>query len=440
MTRHLTSPILRALLDRQPGTGAQAGAHLLTCARCQGKLLALAPRRARGFLDSMKDLEPTARLIQQRGPGLIEETEREFRAACQLARRLPGLPSGERRRLVFEESEIPPISLAAGLLSVLPNLIHDSPEDVVDLCEIGLDLISPEGFDVASCSTASVLAELEANLGNALRVLAQLPAAEGHLDKALILAEETPDDHVRGKVFVFASLVAMDLRRFDEALSFAQQAKRIFKRIGDDLQVNRVELAIGLVAFFQADFSQATMKLRVLAENEGLDRATRFSATFFLVKALVLSGLHFPAAALLPQLNEFGRSFPSEHLSIQFSWLKGLIVGSTGDPDSGETLMGRARAYYLDREILYDAALVGLDMAMVRFEAGHYEEAARHAAEIVDAFAVSGIHREALAAMRYFQEAIRAKDEVRARYRELQVFLPLARRDPSYTYRPGAIG
>jgi len=323
---------------------------------------------------------------------------------------------------------------------VLPSLIHDSPRDVVDLCEIGLALISPEGFDVASCSTASVLAELEANLANALRVLAQLPAARRHIDRALLLAEETPDDYVRGTVFLYASLVTRDTRDFESALSFTHKAKGTFGRIGEVVKANRVRRIEASVEFFRGDFSQAIARIETLLRRKDLEKAVRFSATFMLVKALALSGSAFRAAALFPRLNELAAVFSSEHLEVQLSWLKGLILGSTRDPDAGESLMDRARRYYLEQGILYDAALVTLDMAMVRFEAGHYEEAARHAAGIVQAFAVSGVHREALAALRCFHEAVKAKEEAQARYRELQVFLPLSRRDPSYSYRPGAVG
>lgn len=440
MTRHLSTSILRALLERQPGPGAHAGAHLLTCARCQAKLVALAPRRARGFLNSLKDLAPTARLLQTQGPELILEAEREFRAACLLAQRLPALTKQQRRKLVLHQEELPPISLGAGILSVLPGLIHDSPEAVIDLCEIGLALISPEGFDVASCSTASVLAEFEANLANALRVLAQLPDAERHIDRALLLAEETPDDHVRGTVLLYASLIARDMRNFELASKLARKSKATFKRIGDLVKTNRVRRIEASVDFFRGEFTLAIARINALLLEKDLERVVQFSATFMLVKALVLNGSAFRAATLFHSLNELAAAFPGEHLAVQFSWLKGLILGSTRDPDAGEALMDRARRYYLGKENLYDAALVTLDMAMVRFEAGQYDQAANHAESIIEAFAVSGIHREALAALRYFQEAVKAKDEARARYKELQVYLPLSRRDPTYSYRPGAIG
>jgi len=439
MSRHLSRATLQALLERRPGPGVHAGIHLLACSKCKAELRALSPTRAGAMLESLEDLGPLAELVETRGAEIVRETEEEFRRASARARWLAELPPVQRRQ-VIRADDVAPVLLAAGILGLLPDLIHDAPEEVVDLCRVGLEVMAPEGFEVNSRSRASLMAELEANLANALRVLGQMPAAEEHMDRALRLSDETPDAHIHGQVFLFASLLARDSRRFDAAFELANKSRRQFQRIGETQQETRVDRVEALISFFQADFSNAIPSLERLAYDETVDRPNRLSATFFLVKALVMTGAGFKIGSLLPRLNDLAKSFPSRHLDIQLAWLKGLIVGRLSDPDAGEVLMSRARDYYLEKEILYDAALVTLDMAMVRFEAGHYDQAARHAAGIVDAFAASGIHREALVALRYFQEAVKKKQEARDRYRELQVYLPLSRRDSAYAYKPGMIG
>ena len=439
MSRHLSVKTLRALLDRIPGPGVLAGAHLLACPKCRATFQELSPERAGAMLESLDDLTPIAESLERFGPELLRETEEEFRTGASRARWLASLPSHQRWQVIRAE-DTPPVPLLAGILSVLPDLIHDRPEDVLDLCRLGLAVAEPEGFEVASRSRASLMAELEANLANSLRVLGDLQSAEKHMDRSLRLADETPDAHVRGQVFLLASLLARDCRRFEAAFEFVTNARRQFQRTGDSRQESRAQRAEASISYFQADFSTAIPKLERLAFDDAFDKATRFSATFTLVKSLVLTGAAFKTGGLLPQLNELAGSFPSRHLDIQLSWLEGLIVGTLRDPEAGETLMARARDYYLEKRILYDAALVTLDMAMVRFEAGHYDRAAEHAGGIVEAFAASGIHREALVALRYFQEAVRARQEVRERYKELQVFLPLSRRDAGYAYQPGTIG
>lgn len=391
------------------------------------------------MLESLEDLGPLAELVERHGPEIVRETEEEFRRGTARARWLAELPP-DRRRQAIRADDLPPVPLAAGILGLLPDLIHDAPEEVADLCRVGLEVMAPEGFEVNSKSRASLMAELEANLANAFRVLCDLSGAERHMDRALRLSEETPDNRVRGRVLVLASKLAIDSRKFEAAYELAGRARKHYDRIGDTVGQTRVDLAEALASFFQADFPLAISRLERLAHNKTADKGARLSATFFLVKALVLNGTAFPTGALLTGLNELAGSFPSRHLDTHLAWLKGIIVGSLRDPDSGESLMSRARDYYLNRDLLYDAALVSLDMAMVRFEAGHYDQAAEHAAGIVDAFAASGIHREALVALRYFQEAVKKKEEARDRYRELQVYLPLSRRDPAYAYEPGTIG
>jgi tetratricopeptide (TPR) repeat protein len=445
MSGHLPRTTLEALLERRPGLGAQAAIHLLACSKCQLEFQALSRSRAGAMLDSLKDLVPLAELVERHGPEVVRETEEEFRRANARACWLAELPPHQRRQ-VIQADDIPPVPLAAGILRVLPGLIQDAPEEVEDLCRVGLEVMAPEGFEVNSKSRASLMAELEANLANALRVLGQLPSAEAHMDRALRLSDETSDPYLHGEVFLYASLLARDSRDFDSAFELAETSRRQFQLIGASEQEARLDRVEALISFFQGDFPTAIPSLERLAHDDTIDKANRLSATFFLVKALVLTGAEFNTGALLPQLNELAKSFAGQHLDIQLAWLKGLIVGRLRDPEAGEALMSRARDYYLEKQIVYDAALVTLDMAMVRFEAGHYDEAARHAAGIVEAFAASGIYREALVALRYFHEAVakkeaqEAKKEARDRYKELQVFLPLSRRDPAYAYKPGMIG
>jgi hypothetical protein len=445
MSGHLPRTTLEALLERRPGPGAQAAVHLLACSQCKAEFLALSPSRAGAMLESLADLVPLAELVERHGPEVVRETEEEFRRARSRALWLSEL-SPYQRRQVIRADIAPPVPLAAAILPLLPDLIQDSPEEVVDLCRVGLDAMAPEGFEVNSKSRASLMAELEANLANAFRVLSRLPDAKQHMDRALRLCDETPDDHVRGRVLLLASKLAINSRDFASAFEFAELARWHYERIGDREGQDRVDLAEAVASFFRADFPLAISSAERLAYDQAVDKATRLAATFVLVKALVFTGAAFNTGALLSQLNELAKSFSSRNLDVQLSWLKGLIVGRLRDPDVGEALIARARDYYLEKEILYDAALATLDMAMVRFEAGHYDHAARHAAGIVDAFAASGIHREALIALRYFQEAVakkeaqEAKKEARDRYKELQVFLPLCRRDPAYAYKPGMIG
>jgi len=334
-------------------------------------------------------------------------------------------------------SELPAIPLAAGILTMLPGLLRDSPEDVVDLCRVSLELLSPEGLEVSSRRYAGILADLEANLANALRILAQLPEAQRHMASALSLADEAPDDQVRGGVFLNASLVARDARNFESALELAGLSKRLFRRVGNMRLTKRVSRVEASVAFLQGDFSSAISRVRALLRDPTLEQGARFSATFMLVKALILEGSAFQAASLLPRLTGLARSLPGDRVATRLCWLRGLIVGRVADPDVGERLMSRARDECLDQGLLYDAALVALDLAMVRYEAGQHREAARHAAGIVRTFAATGAHCEALAALRCFHASVTARNDARGRYRELQLYLPLARHDPGYGYRPG---
>ena len=83
----------------------------------------------------------------------------------------------------------------------------------------------------------------------------------------------------------------------------------------------------------------------------------------------------------------------------------------------------------------YDAAMVSLDLALLYVQEGRTGEVRRVAEEMVPVFAAQDVHREAMAALRLFQEAARREEVTAGLVREVVGFLKAARGDRELRFR-----
>ena len=86
--------------------------------------------------------------------------------------------------------------------------------------------------------------------------------------------------------------------------------------------------------------------------------------------------------------------------------MKGKIARGLGQLEQAEALFVAARDGFLEEGIPYDTALVSLEIALLYAEQGRRAELKRLAAEMVPIFASRHIHREALAALAFFRQAV----------------------------------
>ena len=133
------------------------------------------------------------------------------------------------------------------------------------------------------------------------------------------------------------------------------------------------------------------------------------------------------------------RSFPDAWTQNRRKWVKGRIARGLGQPEKAETLFLAARDGFLEEGIPYDTALVSLEIALLYAEQGRTAELKRLAAEMVPIFASRQIHREALAALAFFQRAVEAERAGVEAVERIAEYLRKARYAPELRFqeRPG---
>lgn len=256
------------------------------------------------------------------------------------------------------------------------------------------------------------LAELRAlawaHLGNALRVSGGLIEAEaaflesdrwwkmGEADVGDILDYEARIRDMR------ASLRRAE-RRFAEALDYSSKA----------LAAAADERMLAVVLVNRAKILEECGELReaigFLAEAEPLIDRECDSRLFLCVvhnrlNLLTNVGAYDEAERLLPEVQAFS-AVGSEIDRMRLSWVEARIAEGCGRQEEAGRLLGHVARQFAANGLPYDAALAALELTVFLSKAGHQEEVRSLAAEILPAFEVRKVKREALAARTLLEQA-----------------------------------
>ena len=115
-------------------------------------------------------------------------------------------------------------------------------------------------------------------------------------------------------------------------------------------------------------------------------------------------------------------------------WVEGKIARGLGQREQTEVLFLTARSGFLAAGAAYETALVSLDLASLYSEEGRTAEIKRLAKEMMPIFFSRKIHREALAALSFWKQAVEAEKACLDLVTEVASFLKRARHDPELRF------
>lgn len=157
----------------------------------------------------------------------------------------------------------------------------------------------------------------------------------------------------------------------------------------------------------------------------------RYNLALFLVE----SGEPGQAAEVLDADADLYKRYPEPWLQLRLTGLRGKIAQARGDFAAAEAAFVRMREGFLQEGLGYDAAIVSMDLALLYLRQGRTAELKTLAREMLPIFRSQDVHREAVAALVLFQEAVREEQITAAFVRELATYLDAARTDPTLRFR-----
>lgn len=284
-----------------------------------------------------------------------------------------------------------------------------------------------------------------AHLGNARRVLGELRSAE----EAFSYADEMWE---KGEVEVGDPLgygaVILDLkasllrgqRRFGEAVKYLDQVVAAYR--DGDPEVRDAHLAgraLVKKAYTLDQMGEPERAVEALREAVPLLDPQGDSRLFLCVRHNLLLfltnlGRHREAAALLPEVESLTREAGSALDHVRLRWAEGRIVAGLGQTARAVELFQAVRREFLAQGIGYDAALVSLELASLYAREGKTAEMKELAGEMLPVFQSRDVHREALAALAVFQQAVAREAAGAELVGRVAAFLDRARHDPGLRF------
>ncbi|HWM91866.1 MAG TPA: hypothetical protein VN493_13960 [Thermoanaerobaculia bacterium] len=240
---------------------------------------------------------------------------------------------------------------------------------------------------------------------NVLRVRGRLDEADTGLGEAnrLWMAGSDPDRILDpGRLPDLEASLRRAQRRFPEATGRANEALAVTHYPGRVL-VKRafIEEAMGEYERALETLEEAEPHVR----NQG-DRRLRYQQKFN--RAVLYSHLtcFAEAEALVEEVHDLATGLGDAIFLNRVTWLRGRIAAGLGRPGRARTLLEQALWEFADGEMWFDVALAVLEIATLLLREGKTEEVRKLTPPLALVFKAGKIHREALAALRLFEEAV----------------------------------
>jgi tetratricopeptide (TPR) repeat protein len=275
-------------------------------------------------------------------------------------------------------------------------------------------------------------------LANAWRVAGRIKKAQKIFRWAEALwnqgAEGDPD-HIlpTWRLFDLEASLRRGARDFPAALALLDRAKEVAPRaFWARILIKR---ACTLDAMFEAE-----QALRVLAEAAPLvDESTdiRLYVSFLSLECsnLCRLGRYQEAERALGSAFRIAPALGNELDVLRLRGLRGRVEAATGRVAAALESFQTTRRYFYREKMVYDFALASLEEAELRLKLGQFEQVTSMVARDMKwVFAAEGIHREALAALMLFRDAVEGRRATAELARRIHQYLERAQTDPALRF------
>ncbi|MFL6262172.1 MAG: helix-turn-helix domain-containing protein [Thermoanaerobaculia bacterium] len=354
--------------------------------------------------------------------------------ARTLWERLKPRDAAQRRLLVEKVAEFRNWALCELLCEESVKAAGDSADRALDLANLALRVAELAPGEEAWRQRVQGYAW--AHVGNAWRVKGDLPASDEAFARCQKLwsAGASGDSGLLNEARVLgleASLRRAQIR-FEEAQDLLDQALAVDK--GGEakyLLLSKAKLLEETDNFTGA--VAALQKAVPIVESEG---ETRFLLLLRhnLAVSLCSLGRYGEVWELLPEIEALAAKVGNDLDELRLHWLKGRLFAGLGWREEAAKAFFFVKDGLISRGIVYDAALVSLELATVYLEGGRLEEVKDLARQMASVFQLQGIHREALAALRLFRDAAERKTVTLELARSLICYLKRAQGSPGLKF------
>ncbi len=399
--------------------------HLLaSCRVCRGRLEALGWSASR--LDRLIYLPGKAdgRETRERGGYNYDQafarTERIIEDFLAEPR-----PSPVRVEQLLEELKLVPREQQISLLEsddrfAVPQLVdlfiershstrYDDPEAMRHWALLAQSAASRSAAEALGSETrlADLRARAWGQYGNALRVNGLLREAESAMATSRrYLAAGTGDPLLKAKILEQSASLSMFQRRFEEAVTGLTEAAELHRMLGDSHALARALVQKSLVLLYSHESDQAIVLLNQaipMIDHES-DPHLLLVACHNLMMCFIDLGQPERALSIYQESQDLYREFSDSLIRLRAGWQEGQLLQHLGHLKAAEEALLRARQGFQERGLMYEVAVVCLDLAAVYVKLKSLEDLKETVTVALPIFRGLGVDRDALAALLQLQQ------------------------------------
>jgi tetratricopeptide (TPR) repeat protein len=343
----------------------------------------------------------------------------------------------ERRTLVKHGTKFRAWALCERVAAESIKQAPNHPKDALELAELAL--LIAELLPAEQAWSLRVQGYAWAHVSNALRVSNDLPKADEAIGRAWKLWEAGApgDPGLLNKAMLpwIEAALRRDQRRFPEAL------KRIDEALAIDAGELRGEILLTKARIHETLGDPESSTAALLEAAPLIDPMREPRNAWVLRINLVVDLCHLErfeeAGTRLDEVQALAERLGEELDLTRVVWLKGKVAAGRGRLSDAQMAFEQARRVFSRRDLVFDYALVSMDLAVLLLKQGRTAEVKSLANEMLRIFKAQNVEREALAALRLFCNSAQRETATIELARRLVKFLHRAQHDPELRFAEG---
>lgn len=273
------------------------------------------------------------------------------------------------------------------------------------LARLAAEICSPE-----QAGNALRLSDLQTRAwgqyGNALRVCGKPREAEEAFATAQALRQMgTGDPALRAWLFDKITPLYIFRERYDEAVELCEQAAQIYHDLGENhlLAGTLVQKAIACIYSGETAVAIRTLNQAISLIDHDEDPHLLLAACHNLIRCYIDLGRPDQALQLYSETRDLYHELDDPLILLRALWQEGQLLRDLGHLRAAETALLRSRKGFMEGNLIYEVALVSLDLASVYVKLGLIEDLKETVATTLPVFRALRVEQKTMASLLQLQ-------------------------------------